>query len=249
MTTGNTFGTREALNMAGFLRENTHFLGVTPEDLKVRVEDIIPLSKSVTTSSTLVRNSKKYIVPFNNQFYMYPLMLEAHPTSKDMFKMVHPIPDILREGMVVVDSEIYYVKLEDLRRGIVRKSRRLPIPTKRTITYKDFLDGLACTQTQDLPDSHYYSSAAVATRRASITARETSSGVNQAQSTSGTANSGSFATDPESELEAELREIAMAYEDQVGALLGNDDSQEEWIQAEDLQPGQSDASGPVEDLL
>lgn len=249
MTTGNTFGTREAMNCGQFLRNNPQQLGVTTEDLKVRVEDLIPLGKMVTTSPTLVRNAKKYIVPFNNQFYMYPLMLEEHPTSKDLFKMVHPIPDIFREGMVVVDSEVYYVKLEDLRRGIVRKSRKLPIPPKRTTTYKDFLDGLACTQTQDLPQDHYYSAASVAARRATISTRETTASVAAASSAQGLGDQNPRSTSVYAELEAELREIELAFEEQVGALLSIDDSQEERIEAEDSQSGQGDASGPVEDLF
>lgn len=236
MTTGNTFGTREALRAASFLRENTHMLGVTPEDLKVKVEDLIPLGKSVTTSPTLVRNAKKYIVPFNNQFYMYPMLLEQHPTSKDLFKMALPIPDIFREGMVVVDGEVYYVKLEDLRRGIVRKSRQLPIPTKRTITYQDFLDGLACTQTQDLPSDHYYSAAAVSARRARIASREAAIGLPQAGEVAGTEDHKPRPITADSELEAELWQIELAYEDQVGSLLSDDDQEEEWFPAEDSQP-------------
>lgn len=238
MTNVNTFGPNEALNSAKFVRDNAQLLGITAEDFKVPVEVVIPLGPPASATQTLVRNTKRYIVPFNGQFFSYPMLLLPHPTSESLFSIVQPVPDILREGLVFVGGEAYYVKLEDLRRGIVRKSRRLSIPPKRTITYQDFLDGLACTATQDLPDHHYYSPASIAARRAATPGGENISAEDEAQAgETGTSTSSRSSRAAEvDELEAELREIDVAFQEQIGALCNHEDSQEEWIDANHSQP-------------
>lgn len=225
MTTALTLSPAQALNIAQYLKENLHVLGIKEDEITVDIQTVVPLNRSYSTSPTLVRESKRYIVPFNGQFHSYKLILDNHPTSSELFTMVQPIPDIFREGLVVMGGEIYYVKLEDLRRGIVRKSRKLSIPAKRIITYQDFLDGLACTETTDLPSSHYYSSASVAARRAAGPAKatEASGDAKAKQAGPDTSNRPSAVTEAD-ELETELWEADMAFEEQIGSLLRDIDS-------------------------
>lgn len=222
------YGPKQALDSANFVRQNAEALGLTSEELKLPDVAIIPLFKGVASSSTLVRTSKKYIVPFNGQFFSYPLNLATHPTSKDLYKMQAPIPNILREGMVVADGEVFFVKLEDLKRGIVRKSRKLPIPPKRTITYKDFIDGLACIQTADLPDDHYYSTKSLAARRAALDAASrnpTSTGVDETGTPADQLASGA---ERAVDLDEELRLADLAYEEQIGSLYCDSNEETEW---------------------
>jgi hypothetical protein len=235
-TTLKNYGPKEALNSAAYIRQNIAGLGLTLEDLALPVTAVIALPNGAGATGTFARISKRYIVPFNGKFYSYPLMLVDHPTSPDLYKMQAPLPNILREGMVVVNSEVFFVKLEDLKRGIVRKSRKLPIPPKRTITYKDFLDGLACTPATDLPDDHFYSSASVAKRRADLDTRDRA---NPSTTNSGEAGSSDNQLAPRVEgpvdLDEELRLIDMAYSEQIGSLLGDPYSEEEWTSPRNTQ--------------
>lgn len=232
MTTTSTFqnyGPEQALNAAAYVRQNAPALGLAPEDLDLPIKALIPLGKGVASSPTLIRAVRKYIVPFNGKFYSYPLTLLEHPTSKDLFKMQAPVPNILREGLVVVGIEVFFVKLEDLKRGIVRKSRKLPIPLKRTVTYKDFIDGLACTATPDLPDDHYYSTRSIAKRRAALDAAASGS-LGGGATTSDTGEAESLehllSSGPEGsiDLDEESRLIDLAYQEQIGSLLSDSDS-------------------------
>jgi hypothetical protein len=223
------YGPEQALQAASYIRENTAALNLTPEDLELPIGSIVLLGKTGTANPTLVRAVKKYIVPFKGQFHSYPLVLVDHPTSKELFKMQAPVPNILREGMVVVDGEVYFVKLEDLKRGIVRKSRKLPIPLKRTITYKDLIDGLACTPTSELPEEHFYSTASVARRRAAADIRDSSAEATLDSGEIGAPGRSVTSGSEESvDLDEELRLADLAFSEQVGSLYSHSNPEEEW---------------------
>lgn len=232
-----SYGPQQALDSGNFIRQNAEGLGLKPAELNLHISAVLPGMKAATGTTTLVRTTKKYIVPFNGRFYSYPLVLVVHPTSSSLYKMQAPIPNILREGMVVVDGEVYAVKLEDLKRGIVRKSRQLPIPPKRTITYKDFIDGLACTQTADLPDDHYYSTRSVAERRAILDAAaggDTTTAIDVGED--GTPeNQLALGAEIAVDLDEESRLADLAYQEQVGALYGDSTEEENWEDEVDSQ--------------
>jgi hypothetical protein len=229
------YGPQQALNPANFIRQNAEGLGLTTEDLKVSFETIIPLPKGAAGTPTLVRASKKYIVPFNGKFYSYPMVLVDHPTSRDLLKIQAPIPNILREGMVVVGGEVLFVKLEDLKRGIVRKSRKLPIPPKRTITYKDFIDGLACTQSADLPVDHYYSTASVVKRRAALDAAAGCSPTPGPEEAGAPVDLLPRGDEGSIDLDEESRLINLAFQEQVGSLYCDPNEEEDWQDEDDSQ--------------
>lgn len=227
------YGPEQALNAANFVRKNAADFGLTEQDLKVPITTVIPMPKAVSGTPTLVRVSKKYIVPFNGKFYTYPLILVEHPTSPDLLKMQVPIPNILREGMVIVDGEVLFVKLEDLKRGIVRKSRKLPIPSKRTITYKDFIDGLACTPATELPDDHFYSSRSINQRRAALDAAAGDSTASDSDEAGSSVDQLPRGAEEAVDLDEESRLINLAFEEQVGALYSDSLEEEDWEDEDD----------------
>src|ERR1700756_2806077 len=227
-TTSQNLGPSQALQMTSFVQRHLVESGIKPEELTLSVADVVSLGKGISSTTYLVRSSKRYIVPFARKFYSYPLMLIQHPTSQDLFKMQAPIPNILREGLVIVDSEAYFVKIEDLRRGIVRKSRKLPIPLKRTITYKDFIDGLACTPAAQLPSDHPYSTASLARRRAALEASASNSPGDDSTATSTRQSDDTPRAEGTVDLDEELRLADLAFQEQIGSVFSYEDPEEEW---------------------
>lgn len=215
------YGPAQALKAAKHIRENLSGLGMSDGNWNINIVHVAPLFKGTSVSNTLIRANRKYIIPFGGKFYTYPMTVVEHPTSANLFKIVPPVPNILREGMVVVDTEIYFVKIEDLKRGIVRKSRKLPIPPKRTITYTDFLDGLACTQSSDLPDDHFYSSTSIARRRAELDRRASNPTSALSDEARTSDNQISPGLEDSTDLDEESRLIDMAFEEQVGSLYSD----------------------------
>jgi hypothetical protein len=92
-----------------------------------------------TTTSNLSRKSGYYIIPQDNMFYYFKIG-DIVPKGEYLFQIDGKGPPVLREGMVVIEKEIYYITLEDIKRGIIRKSRKLKLKPG-TITYEDFLNG------------------------------------------------------------------------------------------------------------
>jgi hypothetical protein len=225
MTTVTNFSPAAALALSTNLVEGFAKAGLIGRIATVEAQQITQIkSASAGVSEILPRGAKKYIVPFDGKFYSYPLRVGDHPTSKDLFKMYGPVPNIYREGMIALGGEIYFVKIEDLKRGIVRKSRKLPIPAKRTITYKDLIDGLACTNFADLPDEHPQSAASIAARRAGLSTSSATLG----DSPEGSGDQGPQGSPNSTELDEELRLANMAFEEQVGTLYDYEDSEEKW---------------------
>lgn len=95
--------------------------------------------KVPSSSDNLIRKTGYHIVPFNGKFYYY-----KHGNLVKRSEFIYEFSDkrsaSLREGFVVIDKVVYYVTLEDLKRGIVRTSRKLELK-RGTLTYHDFLTG------------------------------------------------------------------------------------------------------------
>jgi len=85
--------------------------------------------------SKLARRSSRYIVPYQGKFYYYKMGTPAR-MNDNIWRANFP-PGIVREGFVVIDRELYYVTLGDLKRGVIRSIRHVPAK-KTTLTYDDF---------------------------------------------------------------------------------------------------------------
>jgi len=98
-----------------------------------------PTGKVPSNSTNLIRKSGYYIIPFLGRFYYFKITPIVRRNSS-LFDFGMKLPPYKREGLVVIDKEIYHVTLEDLQRRVVRVARKLDVK-KGTITYDDFLNG------------------------------------------------------------------------------------------------------------
>jgi hypothetical protein len=126
----------DILDFNQFLRKNV------PEQFTPKLTPLeIPISGKLvyTKQATLTRKSGYYIIPQAGDFY-YLKIGNVVPNGEHLFKIEGKGPPLLREGMIVIEKEVYYVTLEDIKRGVIRKSRKLKLK-RGTITYDDFLNG------------------------------------------------------------------------------------------------------------
>ena len=85
------------------------------------------------------RRPGTYVVLANGKFYAYKVG-PVRPSGNHLLKFNHPLPPILKEGLVVYNKDYYFVTVEDLKRGIIRTSRKIKLK-RGTITYDDFIIG------------------------------------------------------------------------------------------------------------
>ena len=90
------------------------------------------------TSETFTRKTGYYIVLANEVFNYFKIEIPTE-YGGHLFKFTKA-PPVLREGFVVISKDIYFVTIQDLKRGLVRRSRKLNL-RHGTITYQDFLTG------------------------------------------------------------------------------------------------------------
>lgn len=98
------------------------------------IGNLLPKSRFPKSVDTLTKKKGYYIVPWNNSFYYYKISDDFIQRSEHIFEFTIK-PPTNREGFVIINKELYYVTLEDLKRGIVRKVRKLDI--KSGATYAD----------------------------------------------------------------------------------------------------------------
>lgn len=105
-----------------------------PSGLPVSIDTVLQ-KRTISTSETLSRKKGYYIVPWQGLFHYFKIPdIEESPGFFFTFKAK---PATRKEGFVVVNKELYYVTLDDLKRGIVRKSRKVNV--KLSPTYNDFI--------------------------------------------------------------------------------------------------------------
>ncbi len=165
-------------------------------------------------SPTLLRKSGYLVILRNEEFNYYRCLVE--PSGEYLFRMKEPAP-IFSEGVYILDKEIYFVTEQDLRRGLVRKARKLTLK-RLAITYADI------TTNNVFP----------APKSGTNTARSGTSAISGIPAaTPGTIqdpdNVGSVSA---SDL-AELQAIDLAFNEQVRELLGASSQEEvEWEASE-----------------
>jgi hypothetical protein len=90
-------------------------------------------------SPTLLKKTQYQIVPYNGNFYYFRMGMLL-PKNKDIFEVAEKSFPILKECIVIIEKEVYYVPYQDMIRGLVRKSRKLELK-RGIITYEDFETG------------------------------------------------------------------------------------------------------------
>lgn len=168
-----------------------------------------------TETETFIRSNQMYVTLFNRKFYTFPIIIDSAEQSPYLLRLKE-LPPIFREGFVCYNKAVYFVTVDDLRRGVVRKSRALALSPRR-LTYRDFENGTIATRTYE-----------AATRQAE--GSEASQGRNSAQG-----------SDPEPAPSENLRSVSgdaeyseskladRAFEEQMLALLRAEGSEEwEW---------------------
>ena len=109
-----------------------------------------PPLETVVINTTKIRGSKNdtlvrktgYYITFSGDKFHYFKTGGIEKFNEDIWKIKIPLPPVLREGFVVIDKEVYLVTLEDLKRRLIRKSRKLKLK-KGTIRYGDIITGSA----------------------------------------------------------------------------------------------------------
>lgn len=91
--------------------------------------------KVAPSSATLSKKKGCYIVPWLNKFYYHKIQ-PVQEVNNFLYKF-SVRPDTLKEGLVCINKDLYYVTYKDLIRGVIRKSRKVEI--KSGSTYADLL--------------------------------------------------------------------------------------------------------------
>lgn len=95
--------------------------------------------KVVPSYEELKKKKGYYIVPRAGRFHYFKIP-EVVNQSEHLFKFVVK-PPTFSEGMVFIDKEMYYVTLKDLQRGIIRKIRKISVPSN--VKYDDLIATLS----------------------------------------------------------------------------------------------------------
>jgi hypothetical protein len=101
-----------------------------------------PTLASSNVQTTFIKKKGYYIVPYDRKFYYFKIG-DIHPRGDHLFEMIGKKPATLREGLVIIESDAYYVTHQDLIRGLIRKSRKLKLK-KTSLSYDDFESGNIC---------------------------------------------------------------------------------------------------------
>lgn len=176
------------------------------------------------TSLTFQRKSKYYIVPVDGEFRYYPLTLTKR--NDFLYDMQLPLPQTNLEGLVVIDKKIYYVTLKDLKKKLVRLSREVII-TRTLPTYQDFENGnlrksksSAGAGAIETAETGQNLSTPAGFSVNVTSAEDVLAGFAPPEQPS--ANNGGL--DEDAEMEEERRLADLAGDQQIRALLGDEDS-------------------------
>ena len=169
----------------------------------------IPLSTQLKISAKeeFLKRSGYLIVPLLGMFYYYPMKLLDPPEGSSIFR-IQKLPATVFEGFVIYSREIFYVTYDDLMRGVVRRSRKVVIPTTNP-NYNDFVNGNAFR----VPERSGKVSAATQSTRENSSPQE--------PAVQGAEHAGR--TDGRDSVESIESLADMAFEEQIGALLGFED--------------------------
>lgn len=197
-------------------------------ELQPLVDTRFPASTPSKKSPDFIRKSGFFITPWAGNFYYYKVTVAEG--GNGLLRMVANVPPVLREGFYCEARVVYFVPLQDLRRGVIRKSRRV-ILSNRALTYLDFVNAtnssadtcspVAPTSSADAAPASLTLGVAPAIADPSILA-----GVRTAPAP------GHVSFGDSAQLTEELGRASLAYQEQVSSLLNSEGEEEEW-EAED----------------
>jgi hypothetical protein len=135
----------------------------TPRSLVIPLDSIIPqypdglevvltlpkADKPVGSSDVLSKKKGYYIVPWAGEFH-YHKVADLKERSEHIWEFTKK-PLTKKEGLMVINKEIYHITVDDLKRGIVRKSRKVTIKTGST--YDDLLNPAPTTAAKRIRSS------------------------------------------------------------------------------------------------
>lgn len=151
-------------------------------DLYPEIEPIeIPLSKSkwiYTAKSILEKRNEYYVIPYDSKFYYFKVG-KVVPRGDYLFTIEGKKPPVLREGMIVINKEIYHVTTDDLLKNVIRKSRKLKLRAG-AIRYEDFVSG----------DAYFKEVPKIAKQEGKITRTKSSKGTGEGLDSNGEPNGG-----------------------------------------------------------
>lgn len=109
------------------------------EETSTKYSSLDPKSSSSTFS---VKNNQ-YVVTDGTTFSYYLMKVEDEETTSPIFRF-NKTPPVLLEGIAIIRRKLYAVTIDDLMRGVIRKSREIKLEGKenaRTSTDAENLSG------------------------------------------------------------------------------------------------------------
>lgn len=171
--------------------------------------------KAITAVTSFIRRNNYYVIPTHGKFY-YIKLQDIKPSGDHLFSIEGNMLPIVKEGLVIIESNVYFVTIEDLVRRVIRKSRKLNLK-KTAFTYDDFISGNAFQQPK--------SSAINKSTETDLEVESLSGSSSEATGTGIDTIKSKLSGD---NFLAELKEIDLAISQQVESLYDFVYSEEEW---------------------
>lgn len=76
------------------------------------------------SKTTLEIRKNYYVVPDGDLFHYFPLKVVDENTERPIFR-IEKSPSVLMEGIAILGKRLYRVPVQDLMRGVIRKSREI----------------------------------------------------------------------------------------------------------------------------
>lgn len=89
------------------------------ENLTTSARNMPKMSKT-----TLEIRKNYYVVPDGDLFHYFPLKVVDENTERPIFR-IEKSPSVLMEGIAILGKRLYRVPVQDLMRGVIRKSREI----------------------------------------------------------------------------------------------------------------------------
>lgn len=139
--TENFFTFEDVSNVPQMLRRNG--LNKVADMVDNPIPYVIPTDHfpKAITNPVLYRKQGYFIVPKHNLF-CYLKIGKIVPKGDYLFYIEGKSFPVKTEGFVFIEKDLYFVPLEDLTRGIIRRSRKVKI-NPGSVTYEDFTNGNA----------------------------------------------------------------------------------------------------------
>jgi hypothetical protein len=82
------------------------------------------VNKPKMSYTTLEIKKNYYVIPDGEKFHYFPIKIKDEKTTRPIFRF-EKSPPVIMEGIAIIDSKLYHVPVQDLLRGIIRKSKEI----------------------------------------------------------------------------------------------------------------------------